>query len=385
LLDGSQKSTLAVLRSLGRKGIDCEVGEFFTPNLCTKSKYCTKIILYPSPLLNMTEFKLFILKYIENNYLDAVFPMTDITIPLVLDVLENSKFKYLISHINKEKYLKASDKSFLLKIAKSLLVPYPETIIVDESTDITKTAGDLDYPVVLKPAKSKHVFKKNIIQLNVSYAKNPKELTNILELGQKYKCNYLVQRFIKGEGIGFFCLYQENVPIKMFYHKRILEKPPSGGVSVLCESINPDLQVMEYATKMLNELQWHGVAMVEFKKEFETGIPYLMEINARFWGSLELAIISGVDFPFDLYKMICGKDMNNKKINYKVGNRCCWITGLMDHIFILLKEKKYEEITKSIMKIIKPQKNFCDFVLKINDCNPFIYEICKNLFYVQKI
>ncbi len=37
--------------------------------------------------------------------------------------------------------------------------------------------------------------------------------------------------------------------------------------------------------------------MVEFKADARTGTPYLMEINGRFWGSLQLAIDAGVDFP----------------------------------------------------------------------------------------
>ena len=37
--------------------------------------------------------------------------------------------------------------------------------------------------------------------------------------------------------------------------------------------------------------------MVEFKHDERDGVPKLMEINGRFWGSLQLAIDAGVDFP----------------------------------------------------------------------------------------
>ena len=37
--------------------------------------------------------------------------------------------------------------------------------------------------------------------------------------------------------------------------------------------------------------------MVEFKKDTRTGEYVLMEINPKFWGSLDLAIAAGVDFP----------------------------------------------------------------------------------------
>jgi predicted ATP-grasp superfamily ATP-dependent carboligase len=48
---------------------------------------------------------------------------------------------------------------------------------------------------------------------------------------------------------------------------------------------------------LLERLRWNGVAMVEFKRSDADGRLYLMEINPKFWGSLELALVSGVDFP----------------------------------------------------------------------------------------
>ena len=38
--------------------------------------------------------------------------------------------------------------------------------------------------------------------------------------------------------------------------------------------------------------------MMEYKQDRRTGTPLLMEVNGRFWGSLQLAIDAGVDFPY---------------------------------------------------------------------------------------
>ena len=379
ILDGSQKSSLAVLRSLGRKGIECDVGEYFTPNLCTNSKYCGGKIKYPSPMVEPKKFKQFLLEYIQKNELYSIFPMTDTTIPLSLEAIEKSGLDHLISYIDKEKYLMASDKFYLITLAKHLSVPYPQTFIVKETSDLLKVADYIDYPVVIKPAKSKVSFNDKIVSLNVSYANNPKQLMDILKLGLRYKIIYMVQKFIKGEGIGFFCLYQNGKAKRIFYHKRILEKPPSGGVSVLCESMREDLMIKKYATKLLDELKWHGVAMVEFKKEFKTGIPYLMEINARFWGSLELAIRSGVDFPYETFNMICGNALTNENKNYIDGIRCSWITGIFDHFYLLMKDKKFNEVMYSFKKIACTRKKTYDFVLVKDDFKPFFYETFQNI------
>ena len=49
--------------------------------------------------------------------------------------------------------------------------------------------------------------------------------------------------------------------------------------------------------------------MVEFKKDVRTGEYKLMEINPRIWGSMPLAIVSGVDFPYLWYKIATDKDI----------------------------------------------------------------------------
>jgi predicted ATP-grasp superfamily ATP-dependent carboligase len=78
-----------------------------------------------------------------------------------------------------------------------------------------------------------------------------------------------------------------------FAHRRLREKPPSGGVSVLSESIALDPQVLEQAERILEALKWHGVAMVEFKRDARDGVAKL-GINGRFWGSLQLSVDAGV-------------------------------------------------------------------------------------------
>ena len=47
-----------------------------------------------------------------------------------------------------------------------------------------------------------------------------------------------------------------------------------------------------------------GVAMFEFKVDDDTGTASLIEVNARFWGSLPLAIAAGIDFPYLLFRQL---------------------------------------------------------------------------------
>src|SRR5208283_2488478 len=119
--------------------------------------------------------------------------------------------------------------------------------------------------------------------------------------------SFVIQEFIQGEAYGFFALYRRGRIVASFMHKRIREVPPTGGPSSAAESVY-DQRLLSLGTRILDHLSWHGLAMVEFKKDSRTHDFRLLEINPKFWGSLDLAIEAGIDFPHLATQMVT---MNN--------------------------------------------------------------------------
>ena len=107
----------------------------------------------------------------------------------------------------------------------------------------------------------------------------------------------LVQQRVVGPGVGIFLLVWHGQTLATFAHRRIREKPPAGGVSVYREGIAADPELVRRSRALLDAFGWCGVAMVEYKIDARTSTPYLMEVNGRFWGSLQLAIDSGSTSP----------------------------------------------------------------------------------------
>ena len=67
-----------------------------------------------------------------------------------------------------------------------------------------------------------------------------------------------------------------------------------------------------------------------------TSIPYLIDMNPRFWGSLVQAIASGVDFPFMLYRIAVEGDVEPVQ-SFKTGITTRWVGGDLRTFFPLLK------------------------------------------------
>jgi hypothetical protein len=141
---------------------------------------------------------------------------------------------------------------------------------------------------------------ESIQALTVSYADGLASLERQMKQLEG-QTDVLLQEYVRGTGFGVEMLTYEGRPLAAFQHKRLREVPVTGGASSLRESVPLDPELYAYATRLLAALHWTGLAMVEFKVGNDG--PKLMEINGRVWGSLPLAVQSGVNFPVGLAEL----------------------------------------------------------------------------------
>ncbi len=276
-------------------------------------------------------------------------------------------------------YETLTDKARLVELAGRLDIPAPATHIVDTAAAVVNAARDLGFPVVLKPARSRYLKGDKVVSTSVRTVSHPSALTDVLR-GQDWLGDIpcLVQRFVPGHGAGIFALYGHSGPIAWFAHRRIREKPPTGGVSVLCESSPIDPLMQSAAAKLLSAADWTGVAMVEFRVAAD-GTPFLMEVNGRFWGSLQLAIDCGVDFPWLLYQITQNLPTAEPQA-YTVGRRLRWLLGDLDSLLIEVRGRgssrgKTQAISAFARSFFDP---LCQQeILRMSDVHPGIREIAQ--------
>lgn len=382
ILDGCQRSTLAGVRSLGGHGIEVTVGEDHLPCLASRSKYAAHAIKYASATANPRAFIADITSELRNHKYDMILPMTDISMYLAVNEYDNLSRLTRMPIAGKEAYLKAIDKGETIKLAQDLDIPVPKTFFINQISELPGIKAELDFPVVIKPRQSKYLTAGGWISTGVDYAFSYDELIQKMDRYKNLPALPLIQERLFGPGIGAFLLFNHGVEKAIFFHRRLREKPPSGGVSVLRESIIPDPAIKEYSIKLMKALNWHGVAMVEFKVDSRDNTPRIMEINARFWGSLQLAIDSGIDFPFMLYKMITTGDVP-AAFDYKIGVKSRWFLGDLDHLLIrLLKSNVQLKLPPGYPGRMATLAAFLRFyqskmkyeVLRLNDLGPFLME-----------
>lgn len=339
VLDGAQRSALATVRSLGRRGIPVIVAEAHAGSLAAASRFCTSTLTYPDPSREQAAF-LSWLRSLNDTHAGAVLmPMTDLTVPLVLHA-QKELSNLRVALPSGASYHAASDKLELFRLATRVGVRAPETRAVTRPTIAELHDVEFHYPVVMKPRVSVLRRPDGVVKRSVSYARDRAELFERLDR-QVIDENdeWLLQECITGYGAGVFALYDRGQPLCFFAHRRIREKPPSGGVSVVCESVELAPERVDAVRRLLDPLDWHGVAMVEFKVD-DAGRAWLIEVNARFWGSLQLAVDAGADFPARLYSLAVGEPQPAAE-PYAVGRRLRWWLGDLDNLYAQLRSSRF--------------------------------------------
>ncbi len=330
--DGGSRAALAVTRALGRRGHRVIVGERRRPSLAQASRHCAVAFQYPDPVHDEGGCLDALVAAAEAHDVDVVLPVADISATLVTE--HRDRFtRAIVPYADAGLVSRASDKWHVLETARRCGTPVPESWCLQSPG--APLPADLPYPVVIKPHRSRVRTPEGWLLCTVGYAEDPAALRR--ELAQRHPAQYpvILQERISGPGAGLFACYEHGRATALFCHRRLREKPPWGGVSVLSESAPLEPDLVEAGTRLLDALGWHGVAMVEFKRDSRDGTPRLMEINARFWGSLQLAVDAGVDFPNILVDGAfgCGPAVPPA---YKVGVRNRWLMGDIDALLLRL-------------------------------------------------
>jgi predicted ATP-grasp superfamily ATP-dependent carboligase len=304
--DTHYKNGLCAVRSLGHHGATVIAAAPRRFAAGASSRLAAARIVYPSPT-RADEFLSVIQRAIERYSIDVILPMS---LELV-EVFAKNRSKLpedvQIPIVELHKFVVAADKAAAVSFARAFGVPTP-TVFADPA--------EVDrFPVVVKPSLGSGV---------VRYVNNRRELM------EAYTPDSTIQEYLVGTGYGFSALFDHGVEKAFFMHRRVREYPVTGGASTAAESFY-DERLRDHGLKLLRALGWHGVAMTEFKYDERDGEYKLIEINPKFWGSLDLSVAAGVDFPWLTTQLALGHDLPHVP-DYEVGLRFQWFFDDLLHV-----------------------------------------------------
>jgi D-aspartate ligase len=195
------------------------------------------------------------------------------------------------------------DKRNTYELAKQLNIPFPKTWypVTEKALDEIESP----FPLVLKPAIKEHFFYatkakawriNSRAELHLMF-RRASELTGPSEV--------LIQDMIPGDGrqqFSYCAFFKDGKAIGSMVTRRRRQHPHDfGRASTFVETI--DLPALEaLSNRFLRNINYYGLAEVEFKLDPRDGQFKLLDINARTWGYHTLGTHAGVDFPSLLYR-----------------------------------------------------------------------------------
>ena len=384
--DGDERSALALVRALGRAGRnDVYVCSRHGDSLSGASRFARSDAALPDPLLDPSAFARELGALSRRVQADVLLPVAEASLLAVLAHAE--WFTHVLVPFPEERvFRRVCDKAAVLDAARRVGISVPAQHQVGSPDEVLALlrSGALRWPLVVKPTRSVVTAARGREKVGSSYAAGEAEL---LERVSEYGAGafpLLFQERIVGPGIGVFLLRWNGETVAAFSHRRLREKPPAGGVSVYSESVPLDPVLLAQSESLLDCLGWSGVAMVEFKIDLATNRAYLMEINGRFWGSLQLAITAGVDFP----SLLLDAALDERPapvVDYRIGVRNRWWWGEVDHLLARMRRSNEElalppgspSRARALVDFLHWRPVDHNEILQLDDVRPFMRETAR--------
>lgn len=330
--NSSYWNTLAAVRSLGRAGHSVFVAGprrsslLARQGVATWSRYCRKRLFYTDPAVDGEAYVADIARLLRDERIDVVCP---IGIKEVLATLKAEHTIRLLAAIpfgSFEIVSEANDKSHVMHAAAEVAVPTPTTTHIDGIEGLR--ALQVDSPIVVKTcigAASQGVWM-------VSDPGNwPQTLARISEKLEKTEAaaklyldtdRFIVQELIPGR-VHDVCLLADHGEVRaLLTQERIKTASLSGGAGHMNITTH-EPEIAEYARRLMQRLQYHGLAQIEFIQDSRDGSYKLLEINAKYWGTLALSIAAGIDFPNLSVQLALGNPVD-ECFTYDVGLAYRW-------------------------------------------------------------
>lgn len=303
--DAQWNKSVAAIRALGGRGVPVTAGEATRLAAGLFSRYVSRRLVYPSPVTSPGRFLSALVRELSRGGYGVVLPMELSTLLLLSRhrqaILPYARFPFaphaVLARTARKWPVAAAAARWGIPVPRTRRLPRGDAVR-DLTDDLLRDPG---LPLVLKADLSEG-------GRGLFYCREAGEVTAALAAVARSGAPYVAQTMLPpgGDSLGVSVLLGEaGEVLGLAGHRRLRQYPLGGGPST-CREAFLCPEAADNAVRLLRAMQFTGLAMVEFRVDPRDGRPYVLEVNPKFWGSLPLAIASGVDFPYLVYAWALG-------------------------------------------------------------------------------
>ena len=331
VLDAGLRQSLAAIRSLGSRGLRVAALGSSDGLPAFSSHWCQQAFVCPADE-GAEEYLPYLEQLLDRISAHALITSSDATIALIRRHREQLERRVRVALAKEPALGIAISKERTLELAKQLGLQIPRAVRVGAVSEVEAALREIGLPAVIKPVESWAWGKQEGVRLLSKLVTTPDEARHAVEQLTRFGGATLFQQFLSGRRESLTFLYANGQIYARFAQWGKRTSPPLGGQSALGQSIAMPSDIGDQAERLVRELELEGCSHIEFRRD-ESGVPYLMEINPRLAASTELAVCSGVDFPYLLYQWASGEKID-RVTSYRVGR---WMRDLRGDIMTTIE------------------------------------------------
>lgn len=323
-------SGYASIRSLGKRGIRTLAAVEDADLPVTASRYCDEAVEVPPPT-DLDAYREALLELARRDEVETVVPHR-VADTYVLSRHLDAFDRYVDVVVPGPDVLRTGhDRLRLAAVAEGAGVAVPETCLL---TAVEDWSGEQlvrpRYPILTGAYVDDLPAGAARVPTTVEHLP-PGEAPDVAALLENMAHEPIVQpRVPTADTYGFGALYHRGTALATYHQRTIRADSVAGGCGVYRETVSdPDLEAAGRA--VLDELEWHGLACVEFVENAETGRYELVDLRPGMWESLPVAVRSGADFPRWYWLQTRG-DVDLILPEYEVGVGSHYLSGELAHL-----------------------------------------------------
>ncbi|MDS0278228.1 carboxylate--amine ligase [Halomicroarcula sp. S1AR25-4] len=331
IANGSPGSIAAVL-SLGRRGVDTIVASDLTAPPSARSRHCDEFVPLPEPT-DPDDYAAALLSLARRPDVRTILPGREQDI----FVLASHRDAFA-DHVTPfwpdfETVRETHDRLSLFATAAATDAPIPTTEPLDAVTDWSGERIVKSRYALLTDAYDRAIPSRDLHKPPSTVYLEPGQTPDRQALVERMEHVPVAQSYVGGTEYSFRALYDHGDPVLTSQIRQHRGYKYTGGASVYRESIF-DPRLERSGRALLDALDWHGPAEVEFRRPADGDEYLLMEVNPRLWASLSCDIRAGVDYPWVLWRL-AGDDPVPETTDYETGVGTHLLRGEVSYLYSL--------------------------------------------------
>ncbi len=297
------------------------------------SRYISKFTYYPKTEDDQ--------KWIEHINTEVKRHKIDIVMPIfekgIRRLIENQEFldqkDCLVSLPDLETFNTTINKWELATYCTKNEIPVPKSFLYlpeEKLTDAFFT--EITFPVIVKPLEG---FGGG---LGIEVFANKEDLAKYLNEAASQPI--IIQDFIKGYDIDCSILAAEGKIVAHTIQKGFMQGDTPYAPQVGIEFLdNPEL--LKVVEKLIYSLKWNGVAHLDLRYDEENATYKIIELNPRFWGSMDASCLMGINFPYLLILSALGHEFPKQLFKHETYYNLKGLVKMVKKDFFFIRKWKF--------------------------------------------